>query len=72
MKAVRLHELGGPGVLKYEECPEPALEAGQVLNDFSREVAPLNRELLAWESIYNTVRPEHPPRQRNRNRRHRA
>lgn len=57
MKAVRLHELGGPGVLKYEECPEPALEAGQVLNDFSLEVAPLNRELLAWESIYNTVRP---------------
>ena len=60
MKAVRLHELGGPGVLKYEkyeEYPEPALEAGQVPNDFSLEVAPLNQELLAWERIYNTVRP---------------
>ena len=27
------------------------------VNDFSLEVAPLNRELLAWERIYNTVRP---------------
>ena len=27
------------------------------VNDFSLQVAPLNRELLAWEHIYNTVRP---------------
>ena len=27
------------------------------VNDFSLEMAPLNRELLAWERIYNTVRP---------------
>ena len=27
------------------------------INDFSLEMAPLNRELLAWERIYNTVRP---------------
>ena len=27
------------------------------VNDFPLEVAPLNRELLAWERIYNTIRP---------------
>ena len=30
------------------------------VNDFSLEMAPLNRELLAWERIYNTVRPHQP------------
>ena len=31
------------------------------VNDFSLEIAPLNRELLAWERIYNTVRPHQAP-----------
>ena len=31
------------------------------VNDFSLEMAPLNRELLAWERIYNTVRPHQAP-----------
>ena len=31
------------------------------VNDFSLEIAPLNRELLAWERIYNTVRPRQAP-----------
>ena len=31
MKAVRLHAFGGPGVLRYEEAPVPALKAGEVL-----------------------------------------
>lgn len=31
MKAIRIHESGGPEVLKYEECPEPAPGPGQVL-----------------------------------------
>lgn len=31
MHAVRIHEFGGPEVLKYEEAPRPAAEAGQVL-----------------------------------------
>ena len=31
------------------------------VNDFSLEVATLNRELLAWEHVYNTVRPHHGP-----------
>jgi NADPH:quinone reductase-like Zn-dependent oxidoreductase len=31
MKAVRFHRHGGPEVLVYEDAPEPACEAGQVL-----------------------------------------
>jgi NADPH:quinone reductase-like Zn-dependent oxidoreductase len=31
MKAVRFHEHGGSEVLRYEEAPEPALRAGEVL-----------------------------------------
>jgi NADPH:quinone reductase-like Zn-dependent oxidoreductase len=31
MKAVRIHEHGGPEVLRYEEAPEPALRADEVL-----------------------------------------
>ena len=31
MKAIRVHEFGGPEVLKLEEVPTPKLSAGQVL-----------------------------------------
>ncbi|HZP25665.1 MAG TPA: NAD(P)H-quinone oxidoreductase [Dehalococcoidia bacterium] len=31
MKAVRIHEFGGPEVLTYEDAPDPKPEAGQVL-----------------------------------------
>ncbi|MVT41507.1 zinc-binding dehydrogenase [Chitinophaga oryziterrae] len=31
MKAIRLHEFGGPEVLRYEEAPLPALKPGEVL-----------------------------------------
>ncbi len=31
MKAVRFHEQGGPGVLRYEDAPEPEPGAGEVL-----------------------------------------
>ena len=31
MKAVRIHELGGPEVLKYEDCPSPTPGPGQAL-----------------------------------------
>jgi NADPH:quinone reductase-like Zn-dependent oxidoreductase len=31
MKAVRFHEHGGPGVLRYEDAPEPDLGPGEVL-----------------------------------------
>ncbi|CAM3572270.1 NADP-dependent oxidoreductase [Paenibacillus lupini] len=31
MKAIRLHEFGGPEVLRYEEAPIPELKSGEVL-----------------------------------------
>lgn len=31
MKAVRLHAVGGPDVLRYEDAPLPQLQAGDVL-----------------------------------------
>ena len=31
MKAIRLHEFGGPEVLLYEEIPVPELKQGEVL-----------------------------------------
>lgn len=31
MKAIRLHEFGGPEVLRYEDAPVPVLQAGEVL-----------------------------------------
>ena len=33
MKAVRIHEIGGPEVLKYEDCPGPSPAVGQALID---------------------------------------
>ena len=33
MKAIRIHETGGPEVLRYEECPNPTPGPGQVLID---------------------------------------
>ena len=31
MKAVRIHEFGGPEVLKFEDVPDPQLRKDQVL-----------------------------------------
>jgi NADPH:quinone reductase-like Zn-dependent oxidoreductase len=31
MKAIRLHEFGGPEVLRYEDAPMPELKPGEVL-----------------------------------------
>ena len=33
MKATRMHEFGGPEVLKYEDCPSPTPGPGQALVD---------------------------------------
>ena len=45
MKAIRIHEDGGPEVLRYEEAPEPSPGAGEVL--VRLRVASLNR-LDVW------------------------
>ena len=31
MKAIRFHEFGAPGVLRYEDAPKPAVRLGEVL-----------------------------------------
>ena len=33
MKAIRIHQVGGPEVLKYEDCPAPTAGPGQALVD---------------------------------------
>ncbi len=33
MKAIRIHEFGGPEVLKYDDCPSPTPGPGQALVD---------------------------------------
>ncbi len=44
MKAVRLHEYGGPEVLQYEDAPKPAPAAGEVLiRVHSTSVNPVDR-----------------------------
>ena len=59
-RGIRLFVLP-PRSPKLNGCVERAqrthTEEFYEVNDFSLEMAPLNRELLAWERIYNTVRP---------------
>ena len=40
-----------------ERAPRTHTEEFYEVNDFSLQVAPLNRELMAWERVYNTIRP---------------
>ena len=45
MKAIRIHEDGGPDVLRYEDAPDPSPEAGEIL--IRLRAASLNR-LDVW------------------------
>src|SRR5437588_8558778 len=45
VKAIRIHEDGGPDVLRYEDAPDPVPGTGQVLIDL--RAAPLNH-LDVW------------------------
>lgn len=49
MKAVRIHNYGGPEVLQYEDAPPPQLGNGEVLN-----MAVFNFE-PEWNRIFNLV-----------------
>ena len=64
-RGIRLFVLP-PRSPKLNGCVERAqrthTEEFYEVNDFSLEMAPLNRDLLAWERIYNTVRPHQGPR----------
>ena len=56
MKAVRLHEFGGPEVLRYENAPRPAAGAGEVL--VRVHAASLNPPDLYLRDGYRALPPE--------------
>jgi NADPH:quinone reductase-like Zn-dependent oxidoreductase len=52
MKAVRMHSLGGPGQLVYEEAEKPVLEPGDAL---IRVIATsITKDELSWTPTYQT------------------
>src|SRR5678810_1004133 len=56
MKAIRFHQHGGPGVLKYEDAPEPAVRANDVL--VRVEACALNRlDLWVRQGLPNVPIP---------------
>jgi len=59
MKAVRLHEFGGPEVLRYEEAPRPAPGAGEVL--VRVQAASINPPDLYLRDGYRTLPPQWQP-----------
>lgn len=59
MKAVRLHEFGGPEVLLYEDAPRPAISADEVL--VRVHAASLNPPDLYLRDGYRALPPEWQP-----------
>lgn len=59
MKAVRLHEFGGPEVLRYEDAPRPVAGAGEVL--VRVHAASLNPPDLYLRDGYRALPPEWQP-----------
>jgi NADPH:quinone reductase-like Zn-dependent oxidoreductase len=59
MKAVRLHEFGGPTVLLYEDAPRPVLARGEVL--VRTHAAGLNPPDLYLRDGYRALPPEWRP-----------
>ncbi|MFT8719929.1 NADP-dependent oxidoreductase [Acetobacter sp.] len=59
MKAVRLHEFGGPGVLRYEDAPRPVAGPGEVL--VRVHAASINPPDLYLRDGYRALPPEWHP-----------
>ncbi len=59
MKAVRLHEFGGPEVLRYEDAPKPVAGKGEVL--IRVHAASLNPPDLYLRDGYRALPPEWQP-----------
>lgn len=59
MKAVQLHEFGGPGVLRYEDAPRPMAAGGEVL--VRVHAAGLNPPDLYLRDGYRSLPPEWQP-----------
>lgn len=59
MKAIRLHEFGGPDVLRYEDAPRPIVGAGEIL--VRVHAASLNPPDLYLRDGYRALPPEWQP-----------
>lgn len=59
MKAVRLHEFGGPNVLRYEDAPRPEIGSGEVL--VRVHAAGINPPDLYLRDGYRALPPEWRP-----------
>lgn len=59
MKAVRLHEFGGPDVLRYEDAPRPEISADDVL--VRVHAASLNPPDLYLRDGYRALPPQWQP-----------
>ena len=67
VKAIRIHEDGGPEVLRYEDVPDPAPGEGEVLVRLARRVAEPPRRLDAQGPPFRAEAAD--PRRRRRRRR---
>ncbi len=56
MKAVRIHEKGGPEVLVYEDAPNPALRPGDAL--VRVHASSITKDELTWAPTYETEQGE--------------
>jgi NADPH:quinone reductase len=60
MKAIRVHEFGGPDVLKFEEVPTPKPSAGEVLvRIHAAGVNPYDTYMRAGTYAVETYAPLH-------------
>ncbi|MBV9455439.1 MAG: zinc-binding dehydrogenase [Rubrobacter sp.] len=57
MKAVRLHELDGPGGLHYEDIPDPEPDDGEIIVKL-RNAALNRRDVFATQGMYPGVTPD--------------
>jgi NADPH:quinone reductase-like Zn-dependent oxidoreductase len=56
MKAIRIHEKGGPEVLIYEDAPRPALLPGDAL--VRVYASAITKDELTWDPTYQTAKGE--------------
>src|SRR5215831_2254611 len=56
MKAIRIHEKGGPEVLIYEDAPRPMLTPGDAL--VRVYASAITKDELTWDPTYQTAKGE--------------
>ena len=56
MKAIRIHERGGPEVLIYEDAPRPMLMPGDAL--VRVYASAITKDELTWDPTYQTAKGE--------------